>query len=121
MSTPGQPVGYMERTRLYYRALGYKADYQWAHHTDAPFARLPKPLSECRIALLTTASPLDVFAPTHNDGTQFGSRSFHNTCQRVALLSRNRSTKSGSTDSSPAVALVMIGNRLMMNATRTTL
>ncbi len=59
MSAPGQPVGYMERTRLYYRALGYKADYQWAHHTDAPFARLAKPLSECRIALLTTASPLD--------------------------------------------------------------
>jgi hypothetical protein len=59
MDDPGQPVGYMERTRLYYRALGYRADYQWAHNADAPFARLAKPLAEARIALLTTASPLD--------------------------------------------------------------
>jgi D-proline reductase (dithiol) PrdB len=59
MDDPGQPVGYMERTRLYYRALGYKADYQWAHHDAVPFVRLAKPLAACRIALLTTASPLD--------------------------------------------------------------
>jgi hypothetical protein len=49
----------MERTRLYYRALGYKADYQWAHNETAPFTRLARPLAEARIALLTTASPLD--------------------------------------------------------------
>ena len=59
MDNPGQPVAYMERTRLYYRALGYKADYQWAHHDDAPFTRLANPLAQSRIALLTTASPLD--------------------------------------------------------------
>ena len=59
MDDPGQPVGYMERTRLYYRALGYKADYQWAHNETAPFTRLAKPLTEAHIALLTTASPLD--------------------------------------------------------------
>jgi len=59
MDDPGHPVGYMERTRLYYRALGYKADYQWAHHDDAPFTPLSKPLPQTRIALLTTASPLD--------------------------------------------------------------
>ena len=59
MDDPGQPVGYMERTRLYYRALGYKADYQWAHNETAPFSPLAKPLTEARIALLTTASPLD--------------------------------------------------------------
>jgi D-proline reductase (dithiol) PrdB len=59
MDDPGQPVGYMERTRLYYRALGYKADYQWAHNETAPFTPLARPLTEARIALLTTASPLD--------------------------------------------------------------
>ena len=59
MDDPGHPVAYMERTRLYYRALGYKADYQWAHNDDAPFTRLAKPLAQSRIALLTTASPLD--------------------------------------------------------------
>jgi len=59
MDNPGQPVGYMERTRLYYRALGYKADYTWAHNDDVPFTPLAKPLAQMRIALLTTASPLD--------------------------------------------------------------
>ena len=59
MDDSGQPIGYMERTRRYYRALGYKADYAWAHHDEVPFARLAKPLAKARIALLTTASPLD--------------------------------------------------------------
>jgi hypothetical protein len=47
----------MERTRHYYRALGYERDYVWATHAEVPFARLSKPLSESRIALITTASP----------------------------------------------------------------
>ena len=51
-----QPVPYMERTRHYYRALGYESDYVWAHFADVPFARLGKPLGECRIGLVTTAS-----------------------------------------------------------------
>ncbi len=55
-----QPIGYMERTRHYYRALGYKSDYVWSTFTDVPFARLPKPLSQTRIALMTTASPPDL-------------------------------------------------------------
>ncbi|MCX7381172.1 MAG: hypothetical protein NT133_07090 [Alphaproteobacteria bacterium] len=53
------PTGYMERTRLYYRALGYGSDYVWAHHADAPFARLAKPLAESRIAFVSTSSPPD--------------------------------------------------------------
>ena len=52
----GQPVPYMERTRLYYRALGYDSDYVWAHFADVPFTRLAKPLADCRIGLVTTAS-----------------------------------------------------------------
>lgn len=54
-----QPVQYMERTRRYYRALGYTNDYVWAQHDDAPFARLTKPLAECTVALITTAGPPD--------------------------------------------------------------
>ena len=53
------PVRYMERTRLYYRALGYNNDYVWAHHTDVPFTRLARPLAESTVALVTTAGPLD--------------------------------------------------------------
>ena len=48
-------IGYMERTRTYYAALGYEP-YRWAHFADVPFAPLPRPLSQCRVALITTAA-----------------------------------------------------------------
>jgi D-proline reductase (dithiol) PrdB len=51
------PIPYLARIRDYYAALGYGAPYRWAHYADAPFTRLAKPLSECRIALITTAAP----------------------------------------------------------------
>jgi D-proline reductase (dithiol) PrdB len=53
------PIKYMDRTRHYYRALGYTRDYIWATFDDVPFTELVKPLSESRIALVTTASPID--------------------------------------------------------------
>ncbi|MBX3503034.1 MAG: hypothetical protein KF889_26610 [Alphaproteobacteria bacterium] len=59
MVDTGEPVPYMERTRQYYRALGYAKDYVWARHDDVPFAKLAKPLAECRLALITTANPPD--------------------------------------------------------------
>lgn len=52
------PVSYMERTRHYYRALGYDNDYAWATFEDVPFTLPAKPASDLRIALITTASPL---------------------------------------------------------------
>ena len=48
-------IPYMERTRLYYRAQGFKRDYIWATHEDTPFLRLQKPLTECRVTVVTTA------------------------------------------------------------------
>jgi hypothetical protein len=39
-------VSYIDRTRAYYAALGYGRAYQYAHHTEVPFARLVKPLSD---------------------------------------------------------------------------
>jgi hypothetical protein len=51
------PVPYLQRTRSYYQALGYGAPYEWAHFADVPFHRLSKPLSNCRVALVTTAAP----------------------------------------------------------------
>jgi len=50
-------VGYMERTRNYYRALGYSADYTWAKNDSVPFTLPSKPLSKSRVALITTTSP----------------------------------------------------------------
>jgi D-proline reductase (dithiol) PrdB len=49
----------MSSTRDYYRALGYKSDYVWATFSEVPFAKLAKPLAKARIALITTASPID--------------------------------------------------------------
>jgi D-proline reductase (dithiol) PrdB len=45
------PVDYIPRIRDNYARLGYKA-YGWVVNTDtAPWAPLPKPLSQCRLGL----------------------------------------------------------------------
>ena len=51
------PIPYLQRIRTYYAALGYGAPYEWAHYESVPFHQLAKPLSQCRIALVTTAAP----------------------------------------------------------------
>jgi D-proline reductase (dithiol) PrdB len=59
MADADVPIKYMDRTRDYYRALGYAQDYIWATFDDVPFSQPAIPLSDMRIALITTASPLD--------------------------------------------------------------
>ena len=49
-------TSYIDRSREYYSAQGYSKPYAWAHHDDVPFTSLRKPLSECRVGLVTTAS-----------------------------------------------------------------
>jgi D-proline reductase (dithiol) PrdB len=51
------PIPYLQRTRDYYSALGYGEPYRWAHHTEVPFHPLQKPLSQSRVAIVTTAAP----------------------------------------------------------------
>lgn len=51
------PVRYMQRTREWYLALGYDNPYEWAHHDDAPFQPLRKPLAASRVTIVTTAAP----------------------------------------------------------------
>lgn len=53
------PIAYRARTRAWYLALGYDNPYRWAHHADAPFSPLARPLAETRLALVTTAAPFD--------------------------------------------------------------
>ena len=48
-------VRYMERIRDYYIAQGYEKSYEWAHFDEIPFTPLDKPLSECRVTLLSTS------------------------------------------------------------------
>ncbi len=57
-------IPYMQRTRDYYRAIGYTTPYRWAHHIDAPFTALRKPLAQARVAIITTAAP---FQPGKGD------------------------------------------------------
>jgi D-proline reductase (dithiol) PrdB len=56
-------IPYMQRTREYYLALGFKP-YRWAHFVDAPFTPLQVPLGRARLALITTAAP---FQPEAGD------------------------------------------------------
>jgi hypothetical protein len=60
-------VSYIDRTREFYSALGYGKPYRWSRFADVPFARLAKPLSECRLTLVTTASPLRDSPPDAGD------------------------------------------------------
>jgi hypothetical protein len=51
------PIPYLQRIRTYYQALGYGPPYEWAHYAGVPFHPLGKPLSESRLAIVTTAAP----------------------------------------------------------------
>ena len=59
MTDDTAPVRYIDRTRAYYRALGYAKDYVWSTYHDVPFTPLAKPLADSRIGLVTTASAGD--------------------------------------------------------------
>jgi D-proline reductase (dithiol) PrdB len=60
-------VGYIEKSREYYAAQGYPFPYRWADNDEAPFAALPRPLSECRVGLVTTTTPLEPGETTETD------------------------------------------------------
>ena len=49
-------VSYIDKSREYYLARGYGNPYRWAHNDNAPFAPLAKPLSQSRVALVSTAA-----------------------------------------------------------------
>jgi len=54
----GSHVRYIDRTRAYYQAEGYDKPYEWAHFDDipfTPFASVGKPLSQCRVGVVTTS------------------------------------------------------------------
>ncbi len=59
MPASEETIRYMDRTRDYYRAIGYEKEYVWAQFDDVPFARLAGPLGLAKIGLVTTAHPPD--------------------------------------------------------------
>ncbi len=52
-------VSYIDKSRDFYAAQGYERPYRWARNDEAPFTPLTKPLSESRIALITTTTLVD--------------------------------------------------------------
>ena len=68
------PIPYLSRIRNYYLALGYGAPYEWAHFADVPFTPLARPLSACRVALITTAAPFNVEAGDQGPGAPYNAK-----------------------------------------------
>ncbi|MGZ0186669.1 MAG: hypothetical protein ACKVH0_01475 [Alphaproteobacteria bacterium] len=62
---PDAPIAYMERTRKFYRALGYERDYRWAQNDDTAFTPMRKPLADSRIAIVTTSFPPGDYSDDH--------------------------------------------------------
>ena len=56
-------VSYIDKSREYYAAHGYERPYRWPRYDDVPFTRLDKPLSQCRIGVVTTADQAPGPAP----------------------------------------------------------
>lgn len=48
-------VHYIDKTHEYYRKLGYTKSYNYAQNEDIPFTPLKKALTECRVAIVSTA------------------------------------------------------------------
>ena len=72
------PIPYLKRTRDYYTAIGYTTPYRWAHYLDAPFTPLSKPLSQSRVAIVTTAAPYQPDKGDQGPGAKYnGSAKFY--------------------------------------------
>jgi D-proline reductase (dithiol) PrdB len=73
------PIGYMQRTREWYLALGYGNPYRWAHYADAPpFTRPVEALAECSATIVTTAAPYrEEHGPLRRGGPYNGAAKFH--------------------------------------------
>lgn len=73
-----QPIPYRDRTRDYYRALGFPTPYRWAQFAEAPFQPLRAPLQACCVALVTTAAPFQPGKGDQGPGAPYnGGAKFH--------------------------------------------
>ncbi|MGE0680409.1 MAG: glycine/sarcosine/betaine reductase selenoprotein B family protein [Candidatus Binatia bacterium] len=48
-----EPIRYVERLNAFYRSQGF-SPYKWSVYDTAPLTPLTKPLSQCRVSLLTS-------------------------------------------------------------------
>ncbi len=59
-------VSYIDKSRHYYADKGFTNPYRWATHQTAPFAKLKKPLSQSRVAIVTTSAPNEISGQREN-------------------------------------------------------
>ena len=64
-------LSYIDRSRDFYDAQGYARPYHWATFQEVPFAQLSKPLSQCRVGLLTTAGRMEIEGASHGRNREF--------------------------------------------------
>jgi len=67
------PIPYLQRIRSYYQTLGYGAAYRWAHYAHVPFQPLARPLSQCRLTIITTAAPFQSDKGDQGPGAPYNS------------------------------------------------
>ena len=48
-----QPIRYLDTLTRKYSELGFPP-YEWSHYDSAPFTLLAKPLSQCKVSVLTS-------------------------------------------------------------------
>ena len=52
MADANGPIKYMDRTRQYYRALGYAQDYAWATSVNQPYTGASRSHACCVLPIL---------------------------------------------------------------------
>ncbi len=60
-----EPIRYVDELDKYYGAMG-NPPYRWTENESAPLHRLKKPLSECRVSLLTSGGVSQCAMPAFN-------------------------------------------------------
>lgn len=65
-------VRYIDKTRDYYLSQGYEKPYRWAYFEGVPFTALLKPLSQCRVTLVSTSEIAIRDVEQAEDETQMG-------------------------------------------------
>jgi hypothetical protein len=120
------PIPYMQRTREYYKAIGYTTPYRWAHYLEAPFTPLRKPLSQARLTMITTAAPYQPGKGDQGPGAAYnGSAKFYqvysgDTAQdhdlRISHIGYDRThttaTDSGTWNALPALRRAVAAGRI---------
>ena len=120
------PIPYMQRTREYYKAIGYTTPYRWAHFLEAPFTPLRKPLAQARLTIITTAAPYQPDKGDQGPGAAYnGSAKFYQAYSgdtardhdlRISHIGYDRThttaTDSGTWNPLPALRRAVAGGRI---------